>query len=90
LNYYIYTKSRKEFVDKVLKLEETKVTKIELVEINTIDELILNSEDHLLVTGDVSDIKRVMNFAYVKEVSLGIIPTSEQKSYEPLLNYPLN
>ena len=88
MNYYIYTKSRKEFVDKVLELEETKVTKIELVEINTIDELILNSEDHLLVTGDVSDIKRVMNFAYVKEVSLGIIPTSEQKELRATFELP--
>jgi len=88
LNYYIYTKSKKEFVDKVLELEEAKVTKIELVEIDNIDELNLNSEDHLLVTGNVNEIKRVMNFAYEKEVSLGIIPTSEQKELRATFELP--
>ncbi len=88
MNYYIYTKSKKEFVDKVLELEEAKVTKIELVEIDNIDELNLNSEDHLLVTGNVNEIKRVMNFAYEKEVSLGIIPTSEQKELRATFELP--
>ncbi len=88
MNYYIYTKSRKEFVDKVLELEEIKVHKIELVEITTIDELNLNSEDHLLVTGDVNDIKRVIKFAYENEVSLGIIPTSEQKELRATFELP--
>ncbi len=88
MNYYIYTKNKREFVDKVLELEEAKVTKIELVEIDNIDELNLNSEDHLLVTGNVNEIKRVMNFAYEKEVSLGIIPTSEQKELRATFELP--
>ena len=88
LNYYIYTKSKREFVDKVLELEVIKSSEIELVEIDDMAEINLNNEDHLLVTGDVNDIKRVMYLAYKEEATLGIIPTSEQKELRATFELP--
>jgi len=88
LNYYIYAKSSRKFVDEVLEYPIMKNTKVELVALNNIDELMLEEKDHLVVTGDVSDIKKVMNFVYEKKVSLGIIATPEQKELQSTFELP--
>ena len=88
MNYYIYTKSKKEFVEKVLELEIIDSVAVELVEVENLLELNLTADDHLLVTGNVNDIKSVISFAYEKEVSLGIIPTAEQKELKATFELP--
>lgn len=88
MNYYIYAKSSRKFVDEVLEYPIMKNTKVELVALNNIDELTLEEKDHLVVTGDVSDIKKVMNFVYEKKVSLGIIATPEQKELQSTFELP--
>ena len=88
MNYYIYAKSSREFVDEVLEYPVAKNTKLELIELNKLDELTLGEEDHLLVTGTVQDIKRVMSFAYENSVSLGIISMPEQKELRATFELP--
>ena len=88
MNYYIYTKSKKEFVDKVLALEVMNSSEVMLVELDSMAELNLTHEDHLLVTGDLNEIKKVIAFAYEKEASLGIIATSEQKELKATFELP--
>lgn len=88
MNYYIYAKSSRKFVDEVLEYPIMKNTKVELVALNNIDELTLEEKDHLVVTGDVSDIKKVMNFVYEKKVSLGIIAAPEQKELQSTFELP--
>ena len=79
MNYYICAKEHEKFVEKVLQNSVVEGKSIERVEINEMEELSLTDSDHLLVSGKVSDIKKVMKYAYDKEMSLGIIPFSEQK-----------
>jgi len=88
LNYYIYVKGNEEFVEKVLKNPVAEGKSIELVEMNKIDELTFHEDDHLMVTAKVSDIKKVMQFAYDKSISLGIIPLSEQKELMATFELP--
>ncbi|MBU1668465.1 TIGR00341 family protein [bacterium] len=79
MHYYIYTKSSEAFVQKALAYISTKEIAVELVEMDALENLVLKEGDHLLVTGNVYNIKQVMAYAYVHEVSLGIVPLSEQK-----------
>ena len=79
MHYYIYTKISEELVHKALTYIATKEITVELVEMDALESLILKEGDHLLVTGSVYSIKQVMAYAYKKEVSLGIVPLSEQK-----------
>jgi uncharacterized hydrophobic protein (TIGR00271 family) len=88
LNYYISAKGNEEFVEKVLKSSVVEGVEIELVDINKMDELNLHEDDHLIVTGRVSEIKKVMQFAYEKSITMGIIPMSEQKELMATFELP--
>ena len=79
MHYYIYTKSSESFVQKAVEYIGTKEIAVELIEIDALESLVLKEGDHLLVTGNVYLIKQAMVYAYEKEVSLGIIPLSQQK-----------
>jgi len=77
MNYYIYAKEFEKFALKVSKYIEEKGHELCLIEIEKLDESILDG--HLLVTGSIDDIKLVMGYAYQHNMSMGIVPLSEQK-----------
>jgi len=88
LNYYIYTKANEKFSEKVLKSSVIEGREVKLILFDKMEALILNEDDHLLVSGKVFDIKKVMQFAYDRGMSLGIIPLPEQKELMATFELP--
>ena len=78
MNYYIYATESEDFAFKVAKYAEKKERELRLLEIDKLNELSLD-EGHLVVTGTISDIKTVMQYAHEHNMSMGIIPLPEQK-----------
>jgi uncharacterized hydrophobic protein (TIGR00271 family) len=78
MNYYIYASKFEVFAFKVVEYSEKKKIDLRLLEIDKLNELSLD-EGHLIVTGTISDIKTVMQYAHEHDMSMGIIPLPEQK-----------
>ena len=77
MNYYIYATAFEEFALKVSEYAQKKEVDLRLIEIDKLSELTL--EGHLLVTGTIEHIKAVMQYAHEHNMSMGIVPLSEQK-----------
>jgi len=77
MNYYIYATEFEEFALKVSEYAQKKEVNLRLIEIDKLSELTL--EGHLVVTGTVNHIKEVMQYAHEHNMSMGIVPLSEQK-----------
>jgi uncharacterized hydrophobic protein (TIGR00271 family) len=78
VNYYIYATEFEEFSEKVLEYVNEQGLSLRRIEIDKLNELTLD-EGHLIVTGRSSDIKLVMDYASMNQMSMGIIPLLEQK-----------
>jgi uncharacterized hydrophobic protein (TIGR00271 family) len=75
--YYIYTDSKKEFIDKCKEyLEDEEVFYLPFSKLGDLD---VTRVSHFLVTGCLNEIKLLMRIAYQNEKSLGMIATKEQK-----------
>ena len=78
--YYIYAEKDTDFIEKNRTLGVWKETSsIEYIPFSKLGELDISKASHLLVTAAVEEIKIVMSISHQNSISLGIIPTSEQK-----------
>jgi uncharacterized hydrophobic protein (TIGR00271 family) len=77
--YYIYTKKEKEFVNRVVDYAHTQERLLHLVEIDKLNELTIEVDAHLVITGSLYSIKEVLDYAFVHQLSMGIIPLPHQK-----------
>jgi len=84
---YVYSEDNQEFIGKN-KVLEVWSADIEYVPFSKLDELDLTHVSHLLVTGCVKEIKQVMQIASQNSVTLGIIPTPEQKELKRTFKLP--
>jgi len=75
--YYIYTQSEEEFIEDAKEyLKDVEVTYISF---NALDTLDIRYVSHILVTGCLEEIKLVLAIAHQNNLTVGIVPTSQQK-----------
>ena len=84
---YIYSEENLEFIEKnkVLDIWPSELVYLPFSQLHTID---LTQSSHLLVTGWVKEIKQVIQLALEYDITLGIIPTLEQKELIRTLDLP--
>lgn len=75
--YYIYADDKQAFVDNAKTHLSHKP--VEYLTFSQLGQLDTNKVSHLLATGCLQELKLVMAIAHQNEISLGIIPTPEQK-----------
>ena len=88
--YYIYNKTEEKFVNKAVEYLLKKEVLFEKVEINDLDSIVIEENTHFLVTGQIYDIKTVLNIASSYGVSVGIIPLAKQKELMSTFNLSSN
>jgi len=85
--YYVYSEDNQEFIEKN-KLLEVWTSEITYIPLSKIDEINIGKAFHLLVTGCIEEIKLLMEIAHQNGITLGIIPTSEQKELKRTFELP--
>jgi len=89
MNYYIYASESEKFAFKVSEYVEKQEIELRLIEIDKLNELSLDN-GHLIVTGSMDDIKVVMQYAHEYNMSMGIIPLSDQKELKHTFLFSCN
>jgi len=84
---YVYSEDNQEFIDKNKALEVWPAD-INYCSFPKLDALDLSQVTHLLVTGCLKEIKHVMQIASQHSITLGIIPTPEQKELKRTFKLP--
>jgi mevalonate kinase len=75
--YYIYADDRKEFIETCqVYLEKQEIVYLPFSKLAELD---VSNVTHMIATGCLNEIKLLMGIAHQNDISLGIIPTSEQK-----------
>ena len=75
--YYIYADDKKEFIESCKSyLEEEKIVYLPF---SKLKDLNIDDVTHILATGCLYELKLLMNISYQNDISLGIVPTPEQK-----------
>ena len=87
--YYIYSEQNKSFVEENRSLEVWN-SEINYLPFSKIDEIDVAKTSHLLVTGCLEEIKLLIEIAHNNDITLGIIPTSEQKELKRTFDLPNN
>jgi uncharacterized hydrophobic protein (TIGR00271 family) len=75
--YYIYADDKQDFIEKTK--EHLDLHDVTYVPFSKLGEVNVEHVSHFIVTGCLHEIKLLMGIAHHSEISLGIIPTSEQK-----------
>ena len=75
--YYIYADEKEEFVTECKSYLQSE--EVVYLPFSKLDELDVSKVSHLLATGCLNELKILMGIAHQNEISLGIVPTSEQK-----------
>ena len=88
--YYIYNKTEEKFVNKSIKYLLSKEILFEKIEINDLESILIEENTHFLLTGQLYDIKSVLNIASSSGVSVGIIPLPKQKELISTFNLSSN
>lgn len=76
MTYYIYSQKHDDFIKtvKVILVDE----EIEYLSFEKLETLEVDKTSHLIVTGDLDEIKSVLNFAYLYDLSVGVVAESSQ------------
>ena len=85
---YVYSEEGQEFIEKN-KMLDVWTLEIQYLPYDALNAFDLTDVTHLLVTGWVKEIKHVIELAYKNDISLGIIPMSQQKELIRTLDLPL-
>ena len=85
--YYIYAENSQAFIEKN-KLLEVWTSEIIYLPLSKIDELDVDKASHLIVTGCLEEIKLLMEIAHQNNITLGIVPTPEQKELKRTFELP--
>jgi len=87
--HYIYRKEHDNFVQPLYDIEVSE--EVLFYPYETYDELErldLSAASHIVTTGTLQEIKQLINFAKVHEVSMGIVPLPEQSKLIRILDLP--
>ena len=75
--YYIYADEKEEFITECKPYLEK--VEVRYFPFSKLDELDVKDISHILATGCLNELKLLMGIAHQNEISIGIIPTTEQK-----------
>ena len=75
--YYIYADEKEEFITECKPYLEK--VEVRYFPFSKLDELDVKDISHILATGCLNELKLLMGIAHQNEISIGIIPTAEQK-----------
>jgi len=84
--YYIYADDKEAFIEECRPFLEGQ--KVVYLPFSKLGELNVAEVTHLLVTGCLNEIKLLMGIAHQNDLSLGIIPTHEQKELMKTFDLP--
>ncbi len=85
--YYIYADIAQDFIDENKSYLD--IHNIGYLPFSKLGELDITQASHLLVTGCIEEIKLLMGIAHQNNLSLGIIPTTEQKELIRTFDLPV-
>lgn len=86
--YYLYADDHLSFVEEYRDYLEEKGVKA--IPFSKLDQFDISEASHLLVTGTLEEIKELLMLAEYAEVSVGIIPKTEQKELRRTFALPLD
>ena len=87
--HYLYRKAHEAFIQSLHEVEVEQEVLFHCYEnIKELESLNFSAVSHLVTTGSLSEIKEVMLFAKAHDVSMGIVPLSEQPKLTRILDLP--
>lgn len=86
--YYLYTEEDKALATAVLSYVKSKDCTLNSMSINDLKTLKVDEPIHLIASASLDELKKVMDFASKNELSVGIIPRSEQKELKSTFSLP--
>ncbi|HFU77883.1 MAG TPA: TIGR00341 family protein [Epsilonproteobacteria bacterium] len=75
--YYIYADDKEAFLEEVKPYLQEK--EVKYLPFSRLDELDVEDITHIIATGCLNELKLLMGIAHQNDISLGIVPTPEQK-----------
>ncbi len=88
---YLYAKENESFIVPFRELEESKdISFVPLVEDEDFSSLELDDFSHLLVSGSIPEVKKALALAQKNDLSIGVIPLSNQTRFSKILDLPSN
>ena len=86
---YLYSSSYETFVSQLKSLEtDEKILYLPFIENDGLPELDFAAVSHLVVTGTLTQIKKVLEIAKENQISVGIIPLTDQGRLSKILDMP--
>ena len=86
---YLYGKENESFIAPLMEMEGSEdVSFIPCEEDELVPPIALDAFSHLLVSGSLSEIKRVLVFAQDNALSVGVIPLPSQSRFSKILDLP--
>jgi uncharacterized hydrophobic protein (TIGR00271 family) len=84
--YYIYAKAQSNFVEQNKHYLESK--EVRYIALDKLENFDISLASHLLVTGNIAEIKMILEVASSYQLSIGIIPTAKQKALKYTFDLP--
>ena len=86
---YLYGTESEAFVAQFKEMEESEdISFVLFAEGGGLPELDLETISHIIVSGSISEIKVVLEFALENDLSIGILPLPEQSRFAKILDLP--